>query len=96
VRAFSFFGYKVAAMIAPELLEWLVCVTCKSRLVYFPRGESNQDATGFLLCAGCRLRFPVEEVPVLLRDEAQELAPREVDRLVERARALGFEVPRIP
>jgi uncharacterized protein YbaR (Trm112 family) len=87
-------------MIAPDFLEALVCVKCRQRLVYFPYGEAAPDARdeaqGFLLCRGCALRYRVDGVPVMLLEEAEELAGREVERLVGRARALGLEVPGIP
>ena len=82
-------------MLAPDLLDILVCPKSKQPLVYFPKGESGEDEkTEFLLCPASRLRYRIDEgVAVLLVDEAQELAPPEVDRLVQRARALGLSVP---
>jgi uncharacterized protein YbaR (Trm112 family) len=68
----------------PALLEVLVCPRSKQPLVYF-------EAEGFLLCPASRLRYRVESgVPVLLVEEATEVAPAEVDRLVKRAKELGL------
>ena len=78
-----------------ELLDVLVCPKSKRPLIYFPRGEQDQnEADGFLLCPASRLRYRIEAgVAVMLVDEAQEIPPAEVDRLVARARTLGFAVP---
>jgi len=66
--------------LARELLDVLVCPKSKEPLVYF-------EAEGFLLCAASRLRYRIEEgVPVLLVDEATELAPAEVERLMAQVR----------
>ena len=77
-------------MLSPTLLEVLACPKSKQPFVYFPRGEADDDeAKGFLLCPASRLRYRIEAgVPVLLIDEAQELEPAEVERLVARAREL--------
>ena len=82
-------------MLAPDLLDILVCPKSKQPLVYFPKGESGADEkTEFLLCPASRLRYRIEDgVAVLLVDEAEELPAGEVDRLVQRARALGLSVP---
>jgi uncharacterized protein len=82
-------------MLAPDLLEILVCPQSKAPLVHFPRGETGDDeAAEFLLCAASRLRYRVDEgVAVLLVEEAEELAEAEVERLLARARALGLTVP---
>jgi uncharacterized protein YbaR (Trm112 family) len=78
-----------------ELLEVLVCVTSRQPLIYFPRGEADDDeARGFLLCPASRLRYRIDEgVAVMLAEEAEELPAREVDRLVARARTLGLAIP---
>jgi uncharacterized protein YbaR (Trm112 family) len=78
-----------------ELLEVLVCPKSRSPLVYFPRGEADDDeAGGFLLCPASRLRYRIEDgVAVMLVDEAEELQDREVERLVARARSLGLAIP---
>jgi uncharacterized protein YbaR (Trm112 family) len=78
-----------------ELLEVLVCVKSHAPLIYFPRGEENDDeAQGFLLCPASRLRYRIEDgVAVMLAEEAEELPAREVDRLVARARSLGLAIP---
>jgi len=82
-------------VLAPALLDVLVCPRSKLPVIYFPRGERDQDEhEAFLLCPGSRLRYRIEEdVPVLLVDEAQELPAAEVERLVARARDLGLTVP---
>ncbi len=85
-------------MTLPEsLLAVLACPKSKQPLVYFPRGEAGDGAgedAGFLLCPASRLRYRIEAgVPVLLVDEAQEVEPREVERLLARARALGLQTP---
>ena len=82
-------------MIAPDLVELWRCPKSGQPLVYFPRGEDDRDpGAAFLLCPASRLRFRVEDdVPVLLVEEAAEVAPAEVDRLVARARQLGLRVP---
>lgn len=66
--------------LARELLDVLVCPKSKEPLVYF-------EAEGFLLCPASRLRYRIEQgVPVLLVDEATELAPAEVERLMAQVR----------
>jgi uncharacterized protein YbaR (Trm112 family) len=84
-----------AAMLPGELLEVLVCPKSRAPLVYFPRGEADDDEThGFLLCPHSRLRYRIEDgVAVMLVEEAEELAPRDVDRLLGRARSLGLTIP---
>ena len=70
--------------LARELLDVLVCPKSKQPLVYF-----EQD--GFLLCPASRLRYRIDDgVPVLLVDEATEVTPAEVDRLVKQAKELGL------
>jgi len=78
-----------------ELLEVLVCVKSREPLIYFPKGEANDDeAQGFLLCPASRLRYRIEDgVAVMLAEEAEELPGREVDRLVGCARSLGLAIP---
>ena len=77
-------------MLAPSLIAVLACPKSKQPLVYFPRGEADDDeAKGFLLCPSSRLRYRIDDgVPVLLADEAEELEPREVERLMKRAAEL--------
>jgi uncharacterized protein YbaR (Trm112 family) len=81
-----------------ELLDVLVCPKSKQPLIYFPRGEADRDeADGFLLCPASRLRYAVQDgVPVMLVDEAAELAASVVDGLIARARALGLPHPGHP
>ena len=71
------------------------CPKSKQPLVFFPRGEDDRDeAAAFFLCPASGLRYRVDGgVPVFLVDEATEVAPQEVARLVERARVLGLRVP---
>jgi uncharacterized protein YbaR (Trm112 family) len=54
-----------------RLLEILVCPLCKGPLDYRkPQAE--------LVCKACRLAFPVrDDIPVMLEDEARQLAPTE-------------------
>jgi len=75
-----------------DLLDILACPASKKPLIYFPRGEGDQDeAEGFLLCPASRLRYRIENgVAVMLVEEAQELPPGDVERLVARARTLGL------
>ena len=54
-----------------KLLDILVCPVCKGPLTY---KKSVQE----LVCYGCRLGFPIrDEIPVMLEDEARQLAPDE-------------------
>jgi uncharacterized protein YbaR (Trm112 family) len=82
-------------VLAPELVDVLVCPKSKQPVIYFPRGEADRsEADGFVLCPSSRLRYRIDEgVPVLLIDEAVELAAPEVTRLVARARELALRVP---
>jgi uncharacterized protein YbaR (Trm112 family) len=82
-------------MLPTSLLAVLACPKSKQPLVYFPRGELDDDeARGFLLCPTSRLRYRIEDgVPVMLVEEADALAGAEVDRLIARARDLGLSIP---
>jgi len=75
-------------------VEWR-CPKSHEPLVYFPKGETGTDAgAAFYLCPASRLRYRVVDgVPMFLVEEATEVAPAEVDRLVSRARQLGLQVP---
>jgi uncharacterized protein len=75
-----------------EVLALLVCPRCKKPLVYFPRGEKDDDPAGqFLFCAESRLRYRIDDdVPVLLADDATTLTTADADRLMARARLLGL------
>jgi len=56
----------------PRLLEILVCPVCKGPL-------ENRKAAGELVCKACRLAYPVkDDIPVMLEDEARQLAPEDV------------------
>lgn len=53
--------------ISKELLEILACPKCHGEVVATPA----EDA---LVCAACRLRYPVrDEIPIMLVDEAEPL-----------------------
>lgn len=54
-----------------SLLEILACPSCKGGLSY---NKSQQE----LHCPACRLAYPIrDDIPVMLRDEARELAADE-------------------
>lgn len=54
-----------------KLLDILACPICKGPLVY-------QKAANELICKVDRLAFPIrDDIPVMLEDEARELAPDE-------------------
>lgn len=54
-----------------KLLEILVCPVCKGGLIY--RKEAAE-----LVCKADRLAFPIrDDIPVMLVEEARELAPDE-------------------
>lgn len=54
-------------MLAPELLEILVCPQCKGDLHHNAEPES-------LDCSACKLRYPVRDgIPVMLVDEADKI-----------------------
>ena len=78
--------------LAPELLTVLACPESKQPLVYFADGETGSDpGSAFFLCPASRLRYRIDgDVPVLLVDEAERLDPKEVDRLLTRAKQLGI------
>lgn len=53
--------------LSPRLLAVLVCPKCKGPL-------ENREAEGALVCAACRLRYPVrDDIPIMLIDEATPL-----------------------
>lgn len=55
-------------MLAPELLEILVCPHCKGDLVHIVAPEA-------LDCPACRLRYPIRDgIPVMLVDEAEKIS----------------------
>jgi uncharacterized protein YbaR (Trm112 family) len=82
-------------VLSSDLLAVLVCPTSKQRLIYFPRGEANQnEAEGFLLCPSSRLRYRIDNgAPVMLAEEAQALSEPVVSQLISRARELGLPIP---
>lgn len=79
-------------VVADDLLSILVCPESKAALIYFPRGESNDDeAEGFLFCAESRLRYRVDGgIPVMLIDDARRVDEAESKRLVALAGELGL------
>lgn len=53
------------------LLEILACPNCKSSLTYHKQQQE-------LICPACRLAYPIrDDIPVMLVDEARELAADE-------------------
>jgi uncharacterized protein YbaR (Trm112 family) len=70
--------------LARELLDVLVCPKSKEPLLYF-------EHESFLLCPVSRLKYRIDNgVPVLLVDEAVEVAPADLDRLLKQAKDLGL------
>jgi uncharacterized protein YbaR (Trm112 family) len=58
-----------------KLLEILVCPLCKSPLVY---RKAEQE----LICKADRLAFKIlDDIPVMLADEARAMTPDEVEQL---------------
>jgi uncharacterized protein YbaR (Trm112 family) len=54
-----------------KLLDILACPICKGPLVY---DKAKQE----LICKADRLAYPIrDDIPVMLEDEARELAPDE-------------------
>jgi len=54
-----------------NLLDILACPVCKGPLVY---DKVKQE----LICKGDRLAYPIrDDIPVMLEDEARQLAPEE-------------------
>jgi len=78
--------------LAADLLDILVCPESKQPLIYFPKGETNDDeASAFLLCEASQLKYRLEDgIPVLLVEEAERLDDAETQRLVARAKQLGL------
>ncbi len=78
--------------LAQDLLDILVCPESKQPLIYFPRGESNDDEAGaFLFCAASRLKYRLEDgIPVLLVEDAERLDDGAAERLASRAKELGL------
>lgn len=77
-------------MLAPALVDRLICPKSRQALIYFPRGESDADpASAFLLSPGAALKYRIDaDVPVLLVEEATSLDAADVQRLVARAHDL--------
>ena len=56
--------------ISDELLSILVCPQCKQDLQYDPAAQK-------LTCLRCGLRYPiVDDIPVMLVEEAERIDPR--------------------
>ena len=54
-----------------RLLEILVCPVCKGPL-------DHRKAAAELVCKACRLAYPIkDDIPVMLEDEARQLAAEE-------------------
>ena len=54
-------------MIKKELLDILVCPSCRGTVVLNDRGTA-------LVCAACRVRYPIEEdIPIMLIDRAEKM-----------------------
>ena len=54
-----------------KLLDVLVCPVCKGPLVYLK--DANE-----LICKADRLAYPIKDaIPIMLQEEARELAPEE-------------------
>jgi uncharacterized protein YbaR (Trm112 family) len=68
----------------------LRCTACGGELVHF-------EDQRFLLCPASRLRFRITEddIPVMLMEEADQLEPAEVDKLLAQARKRGLAVPQV-
>jgi uncharacterized protein YbaR (Trm112 family) len=79
-------------VVADELLAILVCPESKATLIYFPKGESNDDeSAGFLFCPDSRMRYRVDNgIPVMLIDDAERVDDNESKRLIELAGTLGL------
>ncbi len=78
--------------LAQDLLDILVCPESKQPLLYFPRGEADDDENkGFLFCPDSRRKYRIDDgIPVMLIDEAEKLSEGDSERLVARARELGI------
>jgi uncharacterized protein len=58
----------------PKLLDILVCPVCKAPLEY---RRTEQE----LVCKPCRLAYTIRDgIPVMLADEARQLAAEDVER----------------
>jgi hypothetical protein len=66
VRDFLFRG-RYRPMVNKELLDILACPKCKEKVVL-------SDAGTHLVCARCRVRYPIEEdIPIMLIDRAENI-----------------------
>ncbi len=53
------------------LLNILACPNCKGPVTYRPQKQE-------LICPACRLAYPIrDDIPVMLVEEAREMAPEE-------------------
>lgn len=59
-------------MIDNELLDILVCPSCKQPVKPQEARSEEQSVQGWLVCGGCGLRYPVRDgIPIMLIDEAK-------------------------
>ena len=57
-------------MIDKELLDILVCPSCKKK-VELKDPATGDQAQAWLVCIGCGLRYPIREnIPIMLIEEA--------------------------
>jgi len=57
-------------MIDKELLDILVCPSCKARVTLTEPAAGDQTEA-WLVCGGCGLRYPVKDgIPIMLIEEA--------------------------
>jgi len=57
-------------MIDKDLLDILVCPSCKKKVV--PKdAKPGENAQSWLVCTGCGLRYPIrDDIPIMLIEEA--------------------------
>lgn len=69
-------------MLDKKLLTLLACPQCHGELIYDKESQPNPETRGELVCLLDALAFPVKDgVPVMLLNEARELALEEVEAL---------------
>ena len=61
-------------MLAKQLLDILVCPSCRAKVELKERAEGDGEGIdGWLACTGCDLIYPVRNgIPVMLIDEAKK------------------------
>lgn len=79
--------------LAQDLLDTLACPESRQPLIYFRRGEDDDNLDeAFLFCPSSLLRYRIDDgIPVLLVDEAERLDEVAGKRLIDRARELGLK-----